>query len=297
MFEWIKKIFSINNKDYNDWSPLPKRQGDALVKSDFLYSIHLLFKYKWLCHLSAQLDETIYFLLRTPERKRLLKKLLKQFKFVSYNEDDEYIRKIKEHIESVWCCNASNTIIMATKRQTDREPDGSSTLVYHLQAEMTSWNSDAFFNAYIPKCDIVKNLKHNIILCDDFIGSGWTINNRVRDLKVRYPNANVYVVAIAGMHQSKTNYLDKLDVPYFAACWLDAGLKEGSTDYKTMLEIESLLHPQYNTYSLEECSMGWGKSMALYKNAKYRIPNSCFPIFWWGKLKNGREFNSLFRRT
>ena len=296
MIKWIKKIFSIWNED-DDWSPLPRRHGIILGELDLIYSIQLLCKYQWLNPLSSQLDETITYLLNTPARKLLLKKLLKKFKYVSFEKDIEYVRKIKEQIELVWGCNASNTIIMATKKQEDREPDGSSTLVYHLQTEMTQWNSNVFFNAYTPKCNIVKELKHNIILCDDFIGSGWTINNRVRDLKGRYPNANVYVVAIAGMHQSKTDYLDKLNVPYFVACWLDAGLKEGSTDYTTMLEIESLLHPQYNTYSFDKCSMGWGKSMALYKNAKYRMPNSCLPMFWWGKLRDGREFNSLFRRT
>ena len=35
----------------------------------------------------------------------------------------------------------------------------------------------------------------------------------------------------------------------------------------------------------------------LYYNEQYRIPNNVYPIFWWGKLSDGSNLDSIFLRS
>lgn len=296
MLSFIKKL--IRWDFYQNLVPLDRREI-TLSEPDFNFAIKLTSKYNWLHNKQSELADTIQELLQTEERKCLLSRLMKIFRYVPLDENQKNINCIINQIANIWGCSDQNTIIMATNYKDAEEPDGSSVFIYDIMRELSNWNTDSFVKFFRPDKQEIVDCTKDIVLCDDFIGTGHTIKKRVTAIRDFNPNVRIRVVTLAGMKKSQKRYLDKLGIEYYSPIWLTAGittLKESDRDYCVMKEMENLLYNTYKDYSLQKCSMGWGGAAALYMNAQYRIPNSCFPIFWWGKLASGKPFNSLFKR-
>jgi len=179
--------------------------------------------------------------------------------------------------------------------KTNRSPDGSLKLVYDLRSALGGWNNKMLLN-YFDANDTHIISGCNVILCDDFIGSGSTMEKRINRIKSKMsPNAKLYVVSLACMREAKESILDKKGVYAFSPIWIDKGIKDESGD-AIMLRMEALLSPKYQNEDLVKCTLGYGKAGSLYFNEDYRIPNNVYPIFWWGYLADGRSLNSLFLR-
>ena len=292
---WSEFVTSTNKLIFE---PLDIRRSAKVSRGDFNYSILLQYRNGWLTKYSNSLDETIRVLLQNKERKKLFANLIGKFKYVSREASDTLIDEIIRYIEHVWQCNPKETVIMSITKTENQHPDGANVLIYQLQKKMIAWDTSRFIASFYYSSNRVRKAR-NIILCDDFIGSGSTIEKRV--IKIREnlkPNQRLYVISIAGMEMAKINVLNNLPVEYFAPIWLKQGInQEEETDVKTMLDMESVLAPKYKDYKLETMTLGYGKSGGLYFNEEYRIPNNVYPIFWWGKLKDGSDFKSIFLRS
>ena len=285
-----------NIKDI-DSSPLPIRSSTMDVK-DLFYSIRLLWRHQWLWERSNELDETIVKILRPVDGgKRLFARLIHKFKYVGRNESNKGISLIAGHIKDVWKCDKNQTLIMAVKLKRNRHPDGSSKMLYDLRTALKDWDDRLIIDPFNDK-DNRLTKGFNVVLCDDFIGSGSTIDKRIKALKaVMSSSTKIYVVSLAAMKESVSRYFSKFNnVDVFSPIWLEKGIKDGASA-AIMLEMEKRLAPKYKGESLEDCSLGYGKAGGLYYNEDYRIPNNVFPIFWWGLLINGEPFKSLFERS
>lgn len=284
------------NKINIDNTPLPIRSSTMDVK-DLFYSIRLLWRHQWLWGRSNELDETIVKILRPVNGgKRLFARLIHKFMYVGRSESNKCISMIAEQIKGVWKCDKNQTLIMAVKLKKNRHPDGSSKMLYDLQTALKDWNDRYIIDPFNDK-DIRLASGFNVVLCDDFIGSGSTIDKRIKSLKAVMPaSAKIYVVSLAAMKESVPRYISSYNnVAVFSPIWLEKGIKDG-TSIAIMLEMEKRLAPKYKGESLENCSLGYGKAGGLYYNEDYRIPNNVYPIFWWGLLVNGQRFKSLFER-
>lgn len=286
-------------KQPDGFMPFDKRTtAHPLSAEDFHYSLKLGLKHKWLNRYSNQLDETIYQLLDNRNKKRLFKKLLDGFIYISKDRSQELIDLIVKHILNVWNCNPEDTIIIGIKKENNPHPDGSSVLLYRIKNGLYDWRSDHFLNEFSKEI-IEKYKNYNIILCDDFIGSGSTIYNRVHlAISLQNPKKKLYVVALGAMRQAEEKVLKTSKVKYFVPVWVNKIINHdvNSKDCALMLEMEEQLSERYKNYKLKDMSLGYKQSGALYYNEEYRIPNNVYPIFWWGLLKNKEFFNSLFLR-
>lgn len=286
-------------KSQGGFEPLDKRRGSPLDKTDYFYSINLQLKHSWINKYSNQLDETISVLLTDKEKKSLFKELISKFVYVDKEASQRYVQKIAVVIHNKWQCNPNDSVIIAIRKMDNHHPDGSGIFIYQLQGVLKQWRSSRFLNGFDIQNKHVKNSK-NIILCDDFIGTGGTIRKRIEALeKVILPTQKIYCVSIAGMKEARTNVLDRKDISYYAPIWLDKGFATDTSnkDCSTMLQIEENLSKKYKEYILETMSLGYKQSGGLYYNEDFRIPNNVFPIFWWGKLSNGQPFKSIFLRS
>ena len=289
------KIFSLSEDA--EWEELPKRTSPSMSYVDYAYVIKLLVRAPWLCRYYPQLEDTVTKLAKTLDERKLLRKLFHRFRWVSYQENDKLIGKIVKKIIKDWKCAKEGTIIITTSYKDDNEPDGSQVFIYDIMNRLPQWEEGNFIKNFNEKDIPTYNVKQ-IILCDDFIGSGGTVEKRARLIKKALPNVEIFVVSIACM-RSAIKRITKICPQIYAPIILDASIDirdATSHDYITMCGMESKLSPKWKKYNLEQCSMGWGKVGATYKHEKYRIPNNCFPIFWWGKLKNGNDLNSVFLR-
>lgn len=303
-FEFEKTFRKIRNQVFASrkeaFVPFDKRKNTLLTKDDYRYSIKLQLKYGWLCKYSNQLDETISLLLTDNDRRKLFRKLIHEFKYIDREASQDYVLDIASVIQNRWQCKPNESVIIAIRKMCNHHPDGSVNVIYKLQDILKEWKSSRFLNGFDLESKYVKNAK-NIILCDDFIGTGGTMEKRIDDLsRVVSPTQKIYLVSLAGMKEARTNILDSKKITYFAPIWLDKGFATDDTankDCSTMLKMEELLSRKYKDYKLEIMSLGYKKSGGLYYNEDYRIPNNVFPIFWWGLLNNGQPFRSIFLRS
>lgn len=284
-----------NKKDIDN-TPLPIRSSTMEVK-DLFYSIRLLWRHKWLWERSNELDETIVKIIRPVDGgKRLFARLIKKFKYVSRNESKTSISLIAKQIKDVWKCNKNNTLIMAVKLKDNVHSDGSSKMAYDLRTALQDWDNRYVIDPFNEKDKHLAS-GFDVVLCDDFIGSGSTVDNRIKALKDVMPDsAKIYVVTLAAMKESYTNYFSNYhNVEIFSPLWLEKGINDG-TSITIMLNMEKRLAPKYKNEKLKNCTLGYRKAGGLYYNEDYRIPNNVYPIFWWGLLVNGQPFKSLFER-
>lgn len=269
---------------------------DTLGAKDFFFSIWLQLKHRWLLNRSNQLDATIKSIVTPVNGGRcLFSKLIHKFTYVDKSVSSKRIADIANHIINIWKCNQTNTLIMAVTKKDNPHPDGALKMIYDLQVALGGWNRSKLINHFDVNNKYIKK-GYDVIICDDFIGSGETINKRIVEIREKMSKeANLFIVALAGMKDAKRRYLSKQNLHIYVPCWLDKGIIDNFSE-GIMFNMEALLSTKYLKETKSKVSMGYGKAGSLYYNEDYRIPNSVYPIFWWGKLADGKPFNSLFRR-
>ena len=140
------------------------------------------------------------------------------------------------------------------------------------------------------------NLKEDevLLLVDDFIGSGGTLNSTLQELE-KNESINDKFVILSVMIQSDT--LGKLNESGIKTVIGESTLKGISNFYdgedlvqksSIMSEIERLI-PKVKNYRF-----GFENSEALVTMAK--TPNNTFPIFWKDFQKKGKLYKAPFAR-
>ena len=278
-----------------DESAFEKRKF-TLKRHEFLYSLGLQLRFNWLWERSNSLDETISrVVLPVYGAKRLFSKLIRKFKYVDHSHSQKNVIAIAHQIKVVWKCSPKTTLIMPVCSRSQRSPDGSSKMVYDLRSALGNWNG-VMFTSCLDLKDPNLSSGCDVILCDDFIGSGSTIMRKMSKIQAAIsPGSKLYVVSLAAMKNARDTVLNKPDIFFYTPLLLEKGIND-SSDESIMLNMEALLAPRYNNESLENCSLGYAKTGSLYFNEDYRIPNNVYPIFWWGKMNDGQLFRSLFMR-
>lgn len=268
----------------------------TLNEEDFRYALTVNKEHKWMNKYSCQLDETILNVVQTSEEKTLFSTLLKNFRYITKQKSYQNVSLIADQINNVWKCDKNQTVIMAVRKESNPHADGSDKLLYDLQKELTGWNTSLFINHFDAQNRKILSYP-TVILCDDFIGSGYTMQKRIQallDNKVQ--GQKIYVVALGTLSEAynSLNSIAEVFVPEIVENF-DIDSYGNSRDLMT--GMEGKLGDQYKDEKLSNVSFGYKKSRALYYNEDYRIPNNVFPIFWWGTLKDKKTLYSIFLRT
>lgn len=268
----------------------------TLSIEDFFYSFGLQLRYHWLWKRSNKLDDTIEKVVKPVNgARRLFVKLIHKFKYIDHDHSQECINIIARYIKETWKCDQNTTLIMPVCTKTNRYPDGSLKMVYDLRTALGGWKNKMVIN-FFDADDSHVAAGCNVILCDDFIGSGSTMEKRIKRIRTKMsPSAKLYVVSLACMREARDSLFGNSGIYAFSPLLLDKGIKDKSGN-SVMLSMEALLSPIYNKEEMAKCTLGYGGTGSLYYNEDYRIPNNVYPIFWWGYLFDGRPFNSLFLR-
>ena len=299
LFHYFVNKFLHRRNKVQSFEPFDIRRGATLEFNEYFYALELQMKYHWLSKSSSKLESTIHTLLTERERRILFSKLLRKFVYVDLNSSHENVLKIVYQIEHRWNCDPNHTVIVAARKMCNNHPDGSNILVYNLQDELKRWKNQRFLSVFdIDNKRLINS--QNIIVCDDFIGTGGTIDKRIQNLQNKFgEDKKIFVVALAAMKNSKKVLAKYNNVSVYSPVWVACGLNHDSDSKECaiMLNMEELLARKYKNYELDDVSLGYKKSGALYYNEQYRIPNNVYPIFWWGKLSDGSNFDSIFLRS
>ena len=139
-----------------------------------------------------------------------------------------------------------------------------------------------------------------IILVDEFIGSGITLIKRLEYLQKNSDlnDCQIKCCFMAGM-ESTINYIrNDLAVEIFCPLVLKKGISEKYETNESLERIKNMKMIETKLDQLsEKYSLGYNQAEALYsaEGVDFNTPNSVFPIFWWPKANNSDRKTILNR--
>lgn len=213
---------------------------------------------------------------------------------------------INEKMQS-WGLSPKSTWIVAVANKT--EIDGSTAALQRLKNKILpfdNWHSRFISN--IPEAAQFIKAGQSVVLFDDFIGSGDKMIKKGRWLRgildeKGVGHVDVYYLSLAAMRFG----MEKIRAETRCEAYAYKELTKAITDkfdaseaarlIEVMTVLESRLFDRYKNKKIEDYSLGYGRSEALYCAENDNCPNNVFPVFWWTKLKDGRGFRTLFKRA
>lgn len=283
-------------------------KAEKVDEDVFIDLLELIDRYRWLKEKpkSGALVE-LWNMCELKEQRELLKELFSRFRYLTHEDKKHTILEIINHIDNAWNFNGDNTYIAAVGE--DKEVDGS---IGHLNSFKIYLSSSWRERNLIPSIGKVsykleKEYKPNLILFDDFIGTGNTfsrkinwLNNKLKEKKIYIKN--IKVISFAGMNFG----IDKLIEEQNIEVYVPHILKRGISDFENpdqleakkelMVLLENALKKEYKGLKLEDYSMGYGQSETLYYLEDNNCSNNVFPVFWWNQCKDGKIRKTLFKR-
>tara|TARA_R110002050_G_scaffold34959_1_gene88138 strand:+ start:3825 stop:4676 length:852 start_codon:yes stop_codon:yes gene_type:complete len=277
-------------------------------KEKFRIIYHLLKTQPWLDEQEEELISLLFEDCKTDEQRQLVLELLNKFTHISHEKFSELINELVEAIVTEPGITSSNTQIVSMTA--DYNSDSGQFVLYALKGalERLGWrdhlsitNFQRSYREYKKNGEVHKN----IILIDEFVGSGKTAVNRAETLSKLYKDQGVDGVTIKikaiasseiGIKHIKDNnlHIESLLV-------LNKGISNSDNEDEIpqkltlMNELESMLSTIYEGRQLPK--LGYGKTECLYSRADGNTPNSVFPIFWWPILANQTPRKTLLVRA
>lgn len=277
------------------------RANQKIDVNDFCTLTQLHMKYEWLQYEPDALFE-LWCLADNEEQKKLIEFLIHNFLYVNGKDLDWGCKSIVNQIEIGWGLTAENTIITATCNNSN--PDGSQMILQRIKNKLSGeWREKMLYNS-LPVAANVLQENNNIVMVDDFIGTGNTMYRKVNYLleilsKRNIEKYSIYIVSIAAMNFAKET-LENLNIPYYSVHWLLKGisekinLPERMNAIKAMEALEAKLKDEVFGRKLPK--FGYKQSESLFAIESNNIPNNVFPIFWWTHLKDNTLRKTLFHR-
>ncbi|OCH21578.1 phosphoribosyltransferase-like protein [Aliivibrio logei] len=245
--------------------------------------------------LSERYDELVKLLFtdcETEDERTLILELLERFEHVSAERYSELTNELVETIVTEPDLSSASTQIVAMTG--DSNSDSAQFVLYGLKPllEKHNWREHLAITNFQKAYSSYKKHGHahkNIILIDEFVGSGQTVIGRVRTLKKTFDDAGFTDVTIrvrtlvsstVGAELIKESGID-----FSSQIILDKGISDFYSDdtlqnkLTLMNRLESILSVTYNDRPLP--NFGYGQTECLYARDNGNTPNSVFPIFWW----------------
>lgn len=271
------------------------------TKDSYAKLMKLYAKQKWLLEKSTSLEELIKF---CGEETDLIFSLLEKFTNLDDTILNLYLQEISNHIinDSGFIESTSQIVAMTFNEEAD---SGQKTLdQIKIPLFKNGWKNLKTVNT-IGKCTKqYKEGKTQIIIIDEFIGSGKTVKTQVAWIKKNVSGpVEILCCFIAGIKES-IELLTSEGINIFCPLQLDKGISghykdEALIDAKQiMFFLESKLAATINGKNLSDYTFGYGEAEALLsmQGCNGNTPNSVFPIFWWLQDENYKERHTLLTR-
>lgn len=144
-----------------------------------------------------------------------------------------------------------------------------------------------------------RDQRANLVLVDDFIGTGDKLADRIDRLKRNPKTATyeIYVIAFAGMRVGvnalSSQVAGRVEVSFLLEKSISNNAPPERVEALTrqMQSLEGKIFQRPGKYSF-----GYGQSEAAFYLEAANIPNNNFPILWWEKYADDTERPTLFAR-
>lgn len=269
-------------------------------KEDYIKFMQLYSHQSWLCKKEPNLEALIE-ICDTREQKNLVFSLLDRFHYLKEDMVHLLLEQMADYI--VNCeFEKSRTLLVASTY--DEEADSGQKILDMLKVPLYErrWRDVKTVNIIGKAIRPISQGKDQIIIIDEFLGTGRTLRTRVEWLK-KNANQNIDIKCcfMAGMRNA-VEALNADSIKIFCPLQLEKGISEYFEGDRLahaehdMLCLESKLAQRIQEKYLADYSFGFGKAEALYSLENGNTPNSVFPIFWWIKDQNGNERKTILTR-
>lgn len=297
----------IKGKVNSRMGDLRRKRPDDMDNATYRDIVSLYFEQPWLETSENQLIKLLA-MAETEKQRGLLKYLLFNFTYIDGDKLTFLLAAMGSWISDVCGFPLAQTQIVSTSWGSNA--DSGQLVLQMLKPTLVEmgWGKALLVNRTDKARDNFKT-HPNIILVDEFCGTGNSIIGRVEYLKREAQdraksiqqeiNLEIAVCLVAGMKAGIEN-IENTGVQTFCAKPLDAGIlslasaDEQRAAYTDMKEMESKLLQIVNGHPLP--SMGYGGAEALYTLQNSNTPNSVFPIFWWRHGSDGKPHPSILTR-
>lgn len=236
------------------------------------------------------------------DQQQLVFELLERFKFLEDPDFQKAIQAIADYIQVTLGLGPDNAAISASDN--GKYADSSQFVVYSLKAAAHWTTPNWITNSFVSNLThlVGSAQKGNLVLVDEFIGTGETAEKKVKWLKAELAKSGatprVYFGVVAGMEAGLERLKPIVD-GIFAAHVLSRGISDfypaGEIEQRldAMLALEKQLGPETRRGTLKKHSLGYKKSESLYSRANGNTPNNVFPVFWWDARSDGSHRRPL----
>ena len=238
------------------------------------------------------------------DEQALVCDLLHRFKFLDSSQCEPYLKAMVDQIVTVWQLSETNTQIVAMTA--DTEGDSAQAILQTLKPmfQQRGWHAHTANKLEAARGRNFKNIARfpNVVLVNEFSGTGRTVLSRVRSLRnllADAPNGFTIQVCLLASMEDALRSIRNEGVDAFASTTLQKGISQHydgndlATARDRMLRLESQLASQIDDTPLP--SFGYGQAEALFSTYG-NPPNSVFPIFWWPRLDGGQSRKTILGR-
>lgn len=282
-----------------------KRLGTRLLNACFTLYRHQ----PWLAESQRQaalLD--LFKLCGTLPQQSLILNLLRRFRYVSVAEYTNLLSSIANRIISDWRLNENTTQVASASY--DARADSSHAILQDIKPVFAArdWHNYKDTQQLGKVASRIQQFP-DVVILDEFVGTGETMLNRVRTLSDNCRRSleehgiqedfSISVAVIAATTIGK-EAIEREGIRFSAEIVMSRGISDSftgdkRTDAVTGMELlESRLAPIWNTIPLP--SFGYGRCEALYAKEAGNTPNSVFPVFWWPLLRSGKRRQTILHR-
>ncbi|MCI1785267.1 MAG: hypothetical protein LKI59_03890 [Bacteroidales bacterium] len=274
------------------------------LRKDFYKLLRLYSKQNWLRERKSEVEDLIKFCDKESQ-KDIIFDLLEEFSFLRQDEYQHNLNKVCDYIISQSGFNEQTTQIVAlTKTEAS---DSGQVVLYHLRNSLygMGWRKFRDVNKLGSAKKVFDKGYNQVVLFDEFIGSGQTLVGRINELKGMLGNGfTLKCCFIAGMKYA-VDSIKAQGIDVYCALELKQGISERYSGQNLvqaeddMLDLELKLAPWINEKELYTYSFGWKGSESLYslEGCMGNTPNNVFPVFWWMNDKNGKTRKHLLTRV
>jgi hypothetical protein len=273
-------------------------------RKDFYKLLRLFSKQNWLRDRKIEIEELLKFC-DNESQKDIIIDLLEEFTFLNQDTYQKTLNQVCDFIINHSGFNEETTQIVALTKT--ESADSGQVVLYHLRNSLFGlhWRKFKDVNKLGSSKKIYNQGFKQIILFDEFIGSGQTIIGRVNEIKGLIGEDFSFICCfIAGMEYA-INKVQEQGIQVYCPLKLKQGISERYYGHELMqaeddmLNLELKLAPWINKKELYSYSFGWKGSEALYslEGCNGNTPNNVFPIFWWKKDLKERDRKHLLTRV
>lgn len=283
-----------------------------MSKTEHSELVRIISQHPWLSEKYSELKNLLFSECENDEHRYLVTTIFSELVHIDLHMYKELIKGVAENISKTHFSPSTTLIVSMTG---DRSADSGQHVLYELKYFLRyfTWTGYTAVNKYNESHKIFKEngqQDNHIILVDNFIGSGRTVQTRIDWIKETFKQKNYRIpnisVKVALCTQSGFEILKENGVDIFASKIVNDKLIENLfyspaiDHYIGMMEyLESKLLQVYKTKKNNTKilpSLGYGKAQVALSIETMNTPNNVFPIFWWQFYKDEKERRVLLLR-